>query len=152
MADIPIPMAYWPYRNDHQLVEQPLPTYHSPAAPGLAEQQTAVKDCGFSKEFHHLGNKKWIGHTMPIMLIRSVFNLYAKSFDGHLIKRPAAQRGNARHGQQIRVPIYGRSRTTIGQSLYGTPPCGTPHKMASRAASPAVRLHESGISSIGRIF
>ena len=79
MADIPMPMAYWPYRNDHHLVEQPIPAYHSPEGPGLAEQQTAVKHCEFSKEFHHLGNIKGMGHIMP-MLFRSVFKIYAKSF------------------------------------------------------------------------
>ena len=80
MADMPMPMADWPYRNDHQLVEQPILAYHSSAGPSLAEQQTAVKHCGFSKEFHHLGNIKEMGHTMPILLFRSVFNIYAKSF------------------------------------------------------------------------
>ena len=79
MADMPMPMAYWPYRNDHQLVGQPIPEYRSPAGPSLAEQQTAVKHCGFSKEFHHLGNIKGMGPTMPTMLLRSVFDIYAKS-------------------------------------------------------------------------
>ena len=80
MADMTMPMAYWPYRNDHHLVEQPMPAYHSPAGPGLAEQQTVLKHCGFSKEFRHLGNIKEMGRTMPIMLFRSALNIYAKSF------------------------------------------------------------------------
>ena len=75
---------------------------------------------------------------------------------GHQRQRSTAWQGNAHHEKQIRVSIYGRSSTTIGQLLYGMPPCGTPYGTSRWHRGQPVQYrdfkHINGISTKRRVY